>query len=98
YVPSSALPAGVTDLKAGQRVEFGIASGRRGPQALQVTLLGDPAEPGQNPSGGSPPWRVQIQPAQRRPGRHRRHLGDRQARQRDSARRPARGETDPAGP
>ncbi|BBZ68647.1 MAG: cold-shock protein [Mycolicibacterium insubricum] len=42
YVPSSALPAGVTDLKAGQRVEFGIASGRRGPQALQVTLLGDP--------------------------------------------------------
>lgn len=34
YVRSSALPAGVEGLKAGQRVEFGIASGRRGPQAL----------------------------------------------------------------
>ena len=31
--------------------------------------------------------RLQVQPAQRRTGRHRRHRGDRQARQRDSARR-----------
>ena len=29
YVRSSALPAGVEGLKAGQRVEFGVASGRR---------------------------------------------------------------------
>jgi len=42
YVRSSALPAGVETLKAGQKVEFGIASGRRGPQALQVTLLEAP--------------------------------------------------------
>ncbi|MGH3577902.1 MAG: cold-shock protein, partial [Mycobacterium sp.] len=31
YVRSSALPAGVEGLKAGQRVEFGVATGRRGP-------------------------------------------------------------------
>jgi CspA family cold shock protein len=42
YVRSSALPDGVDGLKAGQRVEFGIASGRRGPQALSVTLLESP--------------------------------------------------------
>lgn len=39
YVRSDALPPGVTTLKAGQRVEFGIAQGRRGDQALQVRLL-----------------------------------------------------------
>ncbi|QLL06717.1 cold-shock protein [Mycobacterium vicinigordonae] len=42
YVRSSALPAGVEGLKAGQRVEFGIASGRRGPQALSLKLLDPP--------------------------------------------------------
>lgn len=42
YVRSSALPAGVETLKAGQRVEFGIASGRRGPQALSVTIIDPP--------------------------------------------------------
>jgi len=42
YVRSSALPAGVEDLKTGQRVEFGLASGRRGPQALSVKLLDPP--------------------------------------------------------
>lgn len=42
YVRSSALPDGVEGLKAGQRVEFGMAAGRRGPQALSVKLL-DPA-------------------------------------------------------
>lgn len=39
YVRANALPAGVTDLKTGQRVEFGVADGRRGPQALSVRLL-----------------------------------------------------------
>ncbi|MFT4044791.1 MAG: cold-shock protein [Gordonia sp. (in: high G+C Gram-positive bacteria)] len=39
YVRSSALPEGVEALKPGQRVEFGIAAGRRGPQALTVTVL-----------------------------------------------------------
>ena len=39
YVRSEALPEGVTTLKAGTRVEFGIAQGRRGDQALQVRIL-----------------------------------------------------------
>jgi CspA family cold shock protein len=39
YVHRSALPPGVTELKPGSRVEFGIAQGRRGEQALQVKLL-----------------------------------------------------------
>ena len=42
YVRSSALPDGVEGLKPGQRVEFGIATGRRGPQALSVKLLETP--------------------------------------------------------
>ncbi|RJQ82542.1 cold-shock protein [Pseudonocardiaceae bacterium YIM PH 21723] len=43
YVRSSALPAGVEALKPGQRVEFGMAEGRRGPQALSVRLVDPPA-------------------------------------------------------
>ncbi len=39
YVRSDALPEGVTTLKSGSRVEFGIAQGRRGDQALQVRVL-----------------------------------------------------------
>ena len=39
YVGAAALPDGVTTLKAGSRVEFGIAQGRRGDQALQVRVL-----------------------------------------------------------
>jgi CspA family cold shock protein len=42
YVRSSALPSGVEDLKAGQRVEFGVATGRRGPQALSLKLIDPP--------------------------------------------------------
>ncbi|WP_029137736.1 cold-shock protein [Nakamurella lactea] len=42
HVRSSALPAGVTALKPGQKVEFGVADGRKGPQALQVTVLDAP--------------------------------------------------------
>ncbi|MFI0452353.1 cold-shock protein [Actinomadura sp. 6N118] len=39
FVHSSALPGGVTALKPGQRVEFGVVEGRRGQQALQVRTL-----------------------------------------------------------
>ncbi|WP_189055310.1 cold-shock protein [Longimycelium tulufanense] len=39
YVRASALPQGVAALKTGQRVEFGVAEGRRGPQALSVKLV-----------------------------------------------------------
>lgn len=42
YVRADVLPDGVESLKAGQRVEFGMVTGRRGPQALSVTVL-DPA-------------------------------------------------------
>jgi CspA family cold shock protein len=42
YVRSSALPAGVEGLKAGQKVEFGMAAGRRGPQALSLKILDSP--------------------------------------------------------
>ncbi|MFE6863007.1 cold-shock protein [Nocardia sp. NPDC057668] len=42
YVRSSALPEGVEALKPGQRVEFGMAAGRRGPQALSLKLLETP--------------------------------------------------------
>ena len=42
YVRSSALPAGVDGLKAGQKVEFGMAAGRRGPQALSLKILDSP--------------------------------------------------------
>jgi cold shock protein len=39
FVHSSALPSGVPSLKPGSRVEFGVVEGRRGEQALTVTLL-----------------------------------------------------------
>jgi CspA family cold shock protein len=42
FVHSSALPAGAETLAKGQRVEFGIAEGRKGAQALQVRLLEAP--------------------------------------------------------
>ena len=39
YVHSSALPDGVPALKPGARVEFGVAAGRRGEQAMAVHVL-----------------------------------------------------------
>jgi cold shock protein len=42
FVHSSALPAGTSALRQGQRVEFGVAEGRRGAQALQVKVLEPP--------------------------------------------------------
>ena len=48
YVRAEALPDGVTALKAGTRVEFGIAQGRRGDQALQVKVLDAPASVSRN--------------------------------------------------
>jgi cold shock protein len=39
FVHRDALPVGVTELKPGQRVEFGVAQGRRGEQALSVRVL-----------------------------------------------------------
>lgn len=42
FVHVSTLPAGVTALKPGQKLEFGVVDGRRGKQALSVTLIGPP--------------------------------------------------------
>lgn len=42
FLHASALPADVVNPKPGTRVDFGVADGRKGPQALSVTLL-DPA-------------------------------------------------------
>ena len=39
FVHSSVLPAGVDALKPGMRLEFGVAQGRRGDQALSVKVL-----------------------------------------------------------
>ena len=42
FVHSSALPAGTNSLRQGQRVEFGVAEGRRGAPALQGKVLEPP--------------------------------------------------------
>ncbi|MEJ7630342.1 MAG: cold-shock protein [Nocardioidaceae bacterium] len=39
FMRSDSLPAGVTTLKNGARVEFGLVQGRKGDQAIQVSLL-----------------------------------------------------------
>jgi CspA family cold shock protein len=39
YVNRDALPDGMTELKPGTRVEYGIVSGRKGNQAMQVHVL-----------------------------------------------------------
>ncbi len=43
FVHASALPAGVTSLKQGAKVEFGVVDGKRGKQALSVVVLEQPA-------------------------------------------------------
>jgi CspA family cold shock protein len=42
FVHSTALASNGVTLRAGQRVEFGVAEGRRGTQALQVRVLEPP--------------------------------------------------------
>jgi CspA family cold shock protein len=39
FLHASALPEGVTSLKGGTRVEYGIVEGKRGTQALSVKVL-----------------------------------------------------------
>jgi cold shock protein len=39
FLHASALPAGVAAPKPGTRVDFGVADGRRGPQALSIKVL-----------------------------------------------------------
>jgi len=42
FLPKGALPAGVTELKTGQRVEFGVVDSRKGAQAMGVKLIDAP--------------------------------------------------------
>ena len=42
FVPKSALPEGLEELKSGTRIEFGVAAGKRGEQALSVRVLDAP--------------------------------------------------------
>ena len=42
FLHASALPAGTAAPKPGAKVEFGVADGRRGPQALSVKLMDPP--------------------------------------------------------
>ncbi len=39
FLHANALPEGITTLKGGTRVEFGVVEGRRGAQALSVRVL-----------------------------------------------------------
>lgn len=42
FVPKAALPAGVEELSPGMRLEFGVAAGKKGEQALSVRILEAP--------------------------------------------------------
>ncbi len=42
YLAASSLPAGITTVKPGTKLEFGIADGRRGPQALSIHIIDAP--------------------------------------------------------
>ncbi len=42
FVPKAALPQGLDELKTGSRVEFGVAAGKRGEQALALRVLDAP--------------------------------------------------------
>ncbi len=42
YLAASSLPPGITTVKPGTKLEFGIADGRRGPQALSIHIIDAP--------------------------------------------------------
>jgi cold shock protein len=58
YVRSTALPPGVTALKAGQKVEFGVVEGRKGEQALSVHLIETP--PSLSKASRKPPEQMTV--------------------------------------
>ena len=42
FLPKGSLPAGVAELKSGQRIEFGVVDSRKGAQAMGVKLIDAP--------------------------------------------------------
>lgn len=42
FLPKTALPSGVTEIKQGQKIEFGVVEGRKGAQAMSVQLMEAP--------------------------------------------------------
>ena len=58
YVRATALPPGVTTLKAGQKVEFGVVEGRKGEQALSVHVLETP--PSLSKAHRKPPEQMMV--------------------------------------
>ena len=43
YLSANALPEGVTTVKPGTKLEFSVAEGRKGPQAMSVHIIEEPA-------------------------------------------------------
>ena len=41
YLAASALPTGVPSVKPGTKLEFSVAEGRKGPQAMSVHIIED---------------------------------------------------------
>jgi len=53
YLAAAALPEGVTTVKPGTKLEFSIADGRRGPQALSVSVVEAPPSMVNNSRGNA---------------------------------------------
>ena len=43
YLAASSLPNGVPSVKPGTKLEFSVAEGRKGPQAMSVHIIDEPA-------------------------------------------------------
>lgn len=62
FLPAAALPDGVTTLRKGARVEFSVIDGRKGPQAMGVTLVASVPSSSRRPARSRmiwpPSWRT----------------------------------------
>ena len=62
FLPAAALPEGVKTLRKGAKVEYSVIDGRRGPQAMGVTLVASPRRwlkpPVRSRTIWPPSWRI----------------------------------------